>query len=151
MYKNLRVICPECGEEFITSYYAFTHRCGQLCAKCSATISKGEFAIKEYLNDNNVSFEMQYRFNDCRAKIPLPFDFYIPDLNTCIEYDGAGHFKPIPRGGITESEAEEVLNGIKQRDEIKTDYCNNHDIKLIRIPYWEYDSIDTILNNELFT
>lgn len=151
MCKNLKVICPECGEIFTTSYYAFTHRGGQLCPKCSQNISRGEFAIKKYLQDKNIHFDMQHRFDDCRTKVPLPFDFYIPDLNTCIEYDGAGHYKPIPRGGATELEAKEDLNSIKQRDKIKTNYCNNHNINLIRIPYWDYDNINNILDNELFT
>ena len=69
----------------------------------------------------------------------------------CIEYDGEGHYQPIRRGNISESQAQEVLNKIKLRDEIKNTYCDVNEIKLIRIPYWEFDNIDNILKKELFT
>ena len=38
---------------------------------------------------------------------------------------------------------------IKKRDSIKTTYCKDNDIKLIRIPYFDYDNIETILSTEL--
>lgn len=148
--KNLKVICAECGEIFTTSYCAFTKHNGQLCPKCASNISSGEYIIKKYLEDNNIGFYMQFRFDNCRNKIPLPFDFYLPNYNMCIEYDGEGHYIPINRGKISDEEALDVLNNIKYRDNIKTIYCKENDIKLIRIPYWEKDNINDILDN-LFT
>lgn len=150
-YKNLKVVCKECGDIFITSYCAFMQHEGQLCSKCASNISRGEYAIKKYLESLNIDFCMQFRFDDCKNIIPLPFDFYLPNYNICIEYDGEGRYKPINRGGVSDIEAKKILDEIKNRDNIKTSYCNQNRIKLIRIPYWEFDNIDNILNRELFT
>lgn len=149
--KNLRVVCANCGEIFVTSYCAFMSHGGQLCSKCTSNISKGEYAVKRYLEDNGIKFYMQFRFYDCRTTVPLPFDFYLPEYNTCIEYDGEGHYMPIKRGGISDVQAQELLDGIKYRDKIKSIYCIKNDIKLLRIPYWDFNNINDILNKELFT
>ena len=150
-YKNLNVICKECGNVFTTSYNAFMAHGGQVCSKCTSNMSKGERAIKKFLDFNNIKFDMQFRFNDCKNIIPLPFDFYLYDYNTCIEYDGEGHYIPIKRGRITDLEAQEVLESVKLRDNIKTYYCKCNNIKLIRIPYYNFNNIDNILSKELFT
>ena len=61
-----------------------------------------------------------------------------------IEYDGIQHY-----------EAVEIFGGIpafkkrQKRDQIKNQYCKDNNIKLIRIPYWDYDNIETILEKEL--
>ena len=94
---------------------------------------------------------MQYRFNDCRKHIPLPFDFFLPKQNLCIEYDGEGHYIPINRNYNNEKSAEDILNDIKDRDNIKTTYCCINHIDLLRIPYWEFNNIENILKNKLFT
>ena len=150
-YKNLHVICKNCGDVFTTSYCAFMHRNGQLCPKCASNISKGEYVIKKHLEKNNIQFYMQFRFNDCRNIIPLPFDFYLPNYRLCIEYDGEGHYKPIRRGNISDIQAKEILDNIKYRDSIKDTYCAENEIKLLRIPYWEFCNIDDILKKELST
>jgi len=150
--NNLKIICQECGNVFLTSYALFRHNNGiQTCPKCSQNISVGENRIKKYLISNNFEFGTQHRFPDCRHILPLPFDFYLPKLNICIEYDGEGHYMPICRGSITHEEANDVLKQIKKRDEIKTNYCKDNNIKLIRIPYWDYENIEKILTKELFT
>jgi hypothetical protein len=150
-YKNLIVVCKECGEKFITSYCAFTNRQGQLCPKCASNISRGEYRIKSFLKENSIDFYMQYRFNDCRKHIPLPFDFFLPKQNLCIEYDGEGHYIPINRNYNNEKSAEDILNDIKDRDNIKTTYCCTNHIDLLIIPYWEFNNIENILKNKLFT
>lgn len=64
--------------------------------------SKWEMFIGDYLNLLNVTFQPQKRFNDCRNKKrsdTLPFDFYLPDYNVCIEYDGEHHFRPMEMWG----------------------------------------------------
>ena len=57
----------------------------------------------------------------------LPFDFYLPKYNTCIEYDGEGHYKVIY--------SQEGYERTKFTDKLKTKYCKKNGIKLIRIPY----------------
>ena len=136
---KVKIICKEHGE------FAQTprgHLNGRGCPKCNS--SKGELIIEKYLKGNNINYESQKRFKDCKNKKPLPFDFYLTDYNICIEYDGEQHFKSKSIWG-----GEEELNLIKIKDNIKTKYCEDKGIKLIRISYWEKDNIEEILNSEL--
>ena len=101
---------------------------GHGCPMCNRSI--GEKDIEKYLHNQNIIFVPQYIFDDCRNIRPLPFDFYLPDYNMCIEYDGIQHFEPVDAFGGQESLKKQQLN-----DEIKTQYCKNHNIKLLRINY----------------
>lgn len=147
--KNLNVICNNCGKAFITSYGSFISGHGQVCPNCSGSISMGEFKIKEFLDIHNIDYSKEFIFYDCRDKYPLRFDFMLKDMNTCIEYDGEGHYMPIRRGSITDDEASQMLKDIQKRDLIKTEYCIQNNINLIRIPYWDYKNIQQILENKL--
>lgn len=144
--KNLKVICPECGKTFSTSFFSFRKAKGQRCPDCSKIESKGELIVRKYLESHNILFETQYRFKNCRTSVPLPFDFYLPKLNIAIEYDGAGHYIPIRHGSESQQDAENNLKKIQYRDNIKTQYCVNNNIMLIRIPYTEFDNIETYLD-----
>lgn len=95
--------------------------------------SKWEVFIGDYLALLNVKFQPQKRFNDCRNKKQtdmLPFDFYLPDYNICIEYDGEHHFKPIDMWG---GQDKFIIN--QENDSIKNNYCKSHNITLLRLPY----------------
>ena len=122
-------------------YDALSGKCG--CSKCQNR-SIGERAVSKFFEDSNITYVSQYRFEDCKNIRTLPFDFYLPDYNTCIEYDGELHYKAVDYFG-----GDDALRNTKCRDEIKTQYCKENNIKLIRIPYWEFDNIEEILNKEL--
>jgi very-short-patch-repair endonuclease len=108
-------------------------------------LSIGENRIYNYLKYNNIDFEGQKRFDDCRGKRnTLPFDFYIPHKNMCIEFDGAQHFRAIEKWGGMDN-----LKTVKRNDGIKTRYCKRNGIKLVRIPYWDMNKIDEILKRIL--
>lgn len=114
---------------------------GYGCPKCKE--SKGEKRITTWLKNNNINFISQKKFNDCIDIKPLPFDFYLPYYNLCIEYDGEQHFKPIDFFGGQES-----YEYTQRHDKIKDEYCKNNNIKLLRIPYFK--NIEEELNNFLF-
>ena len=97
---------------------------------------------KKYLEKNNILFEQEKWFSDCRDVKPLPFDFYLPDYNTIIEFDGEQHYK---QGHFTHSH----LSYTQAHDVIKNEYCKNNNIRLIRIPYWNINNIEEILENKL--
>lgn len=119
---------------------------GNRCPKCSE--SKGERKVAECLARLVTSYTRQYKLNGCRNKRILPFDFAIFDeeksLKCLVEYDGEQHFKPIKHFG-----GGSRLMTTKKRDAIKTQYCADNGIPLIRIPYWEFDNIDEMLTKEL--
>lgn len=115
---------------------------------CLSPKSKGERKISQILEHNNLSFEREYKFDDCinpLTKAILRFDFYLPNYNLCIEYDGIQHFEET-------SWRHEGLKDVQYRDSIKNNYCKEHNIKLIRIPYWDFDKLDdeyllSLINN----
>ena len=105
--------------------------------------SKGEIVIQKILTALNIQFEMQKSFCDCinnKTHYHLRFDFYLPDYNTCIEYDGEQHFYNKESGWNNKKH----LDDTQYRDNIKDNYCKQNNIKLIRIPYWDYSRIDNI-------
>ena len=116
----------KCDKHNIFKQIPHSHLKGSGCPQCNE--SKGEQKIKEFLEKYNIIFFKQYKFDDCKNIKILKFDFYIPLLNLCIEFDGLQHFKPIEYfGGINTYEK------IKINDNIKNDYCKNNNIKLLRI------------------
>lgn len=118
---------------------------GQRCGKCDE--SKGERKIYDYLKVNNIIFIREYKFKGCKNKKSLPFDFAIfndNNLYCLIEYDGEFHYKSIEIFG-----GEDRLEYLQQNDQIKNKYCQDNNIKLIRIPYWDFDNIEEILDKEL--
>lgn len=112
------------------------HLSGCGCSLCCS--SKGEIAIQNWLIKNKIEFEEQKRFNDCRNIKPLPFDFYLPKYNLCIEFDGEQHFIPTNfRPNSTKEEKLKYFELIQMRDNIKSNYCKNNNINLLRIKYTE--------------
>ncbi len=143
-YKNcgtkLETICPN-GHIHKTSYHHFKE--GRRCPKCK-TIFKGEEKIKEYLDKNNINYIEQHRFKDCKYKNTLAFDFYLPNYNCCIEYDGRQHYYISEYFG-----GQNGFIDTKIRDTIKNIYCDKNNIRLVRIPYWEFNNIEDILAKEI--
>lgn len=134
-------IC-ECGNR--KTVFGSSLRLG-LTSSCGCSVrSNGEMKIFNFLKEYHVEFIEQKRFDDCKDTYCLPFDFYLPDYNTCIEYDGAQHFYPVEHFGGIES-----FNALKRHDEIKNNFCFANNINLVRIPYTNFDNIDEILSQIL--
>lgn len=91
---------------------------------------------------NNVKYIKQQRFKGCKDKNPLPFDFYLPELNICIEFDGIQHFEIIEKWGGGDG-----LKDRQMKDKIKNKYCKNNNIILLRIKYNENIEEKLKINN----
>lgn len=125
--EDIIIICPIHGG-FKQS--PNNHLNGAGCPTCKE--SKGERDIRNYLNINEIKFVIQKKFKNCKDKKTLPFDFYLPELNMCIEFDGRQHYEMIERWG-----GEEGLIDRQKKDLIKTNYCLENNIDLLRIKYDE--------------
>lgn len=68
----------------------------------------------------------------------LRFDFYLPDYNCCIEYDGRQHYNVNSKW----SEKDSDYKIIQLHDKMKDDYCLKNNIKLIRVSYFEYKNLN---------
>ncbi len=131
---KIRHKCLICGHEW--SVVPFNILSGSGCPQCY--MSHGEKIISIYLKEHNINYNPQYTFDDCKYKYVLPFDFYLTDYNICIEYDGEQHYKPVKWFG-----GEEGFKKTQERDKIKTQYCADNNISLLRIRY-DQDIVSTL-------
>ena len=98
--------------------------------------SKGEFAIRKFLSERGIRYVKQKTFKTCKNVRLLRFDFYLPDFNLLIEYQGRQHFHPIKREkNWTEEMSIKELKKIQKNDNIKKTWCVNSGKKLITIKY----------------
>lgn len=142
--SNLLFECPKCGKSFYSSLQHFTQHGGQVCKECQGSESIGEFTIRSFLELNNIQYIQEKWFDDCRDINPLPFDFYLPEYNLIIEFDGKQHYVDNKFFGYSTEKTQ-------QHDEIKNNYCKDKGIDLLRIPYTKIYQINDILKNKLLT
>ena len=127
-HNNATKINIKCLKHGIFKQEPNTHLKGHGCPICNE--SKGESIINKFLTENKIKFIPQKRFKECKDIKTLPFDFYLPYRNICVEYQGIQHFKSIEYwGGI------EGFKSQQRRDKIKKEYCLNNNIPLVIIKY----------------
>ena len=138
-HKKVIIICKKHGE-FLQK--PNSHLDGQGCPVCNN--SKGEENITQFLKENNINFEYQKSFDNCKNKHSLFFDFYLPEKNMLVEYDGEQHYHIFNHfGGKLKFENQ------KNNDKIKTEYAIKNNYKLLRIPYTERKNLSVILKNNI--
>lgn len=131
--KKLRVAHNKCGNTYKVSPLKFLQ--GKRCPNCF--ISKGEEKVKNKLENIGIPYVREKRFKETGMK---RFDFYLPTLNACIEYDGEQHFCMSDFWG-----GEKGLAKVQQSDKEKNEFCARNNIPLLRIPYLEIDRVDEIV------
>ena len=93
-----------------------------------------------FLEYNKINYIPQKTFAPLN-KSKYRFDFFIPEINLAIEYQGEQHFKD---NGFFRDE----LNVIQKRDSVKREYCKNNNIELLEISYKDYKNIAQILSSK---
>lgn len=137
-----RCLCENCGRETVVRSSALR---GGAQISCGCIKSKTELLIAEFLDKYNIVYEKNKKFIGCKDKRSLYFDFWLSSYGICLEFDGAQHYKEVPYW-----DKKYDLSDRQRRDAIKTKYCEENDIILLRIPYWEKDNIESILSDWLF-
>lgn len=140
--RKMKFYKKSCGHEFVcTPNRLFTR--GN-CPICNMSI--GETRIYYYLRKNNINFISQKTFEDLRGENHgmLPYDFYLPDHNILIEFQGEQHERPIKYFG-----GEKKFKVQKIHDQLKRDYAIKNNITLLEIWYWDIKNITDILNKAL--
>lgn len=135
--NNIKVKCKKCGYEW--EPVASSLLSGYGCPGC--TFSKGEEKIKKYLDDNHIIFKRQKTYSDLKGigGMPLPYDFYLPEYNLLIEYQGQFH------DGTASIQTKEGLERQQQNDLIKKNYTIQNNINFLEIWYYDFDNIESIL------
>ena len=137
---KIKIICKKHGifeqipDNHIRKHYG--------CPKYNS--SHGEERIRKFLIENNISFEEQKKFNTCKYKQSLPFDFYLSNLNLLIEYQGEQHYEP-----LNFSNRSSRFEGIKLNDKIKKEYCKNNNIPLLEICYSDFKNLENIIQEAI--
>lgn len=140
--RMYRCLC-DCGTDTIVASISLT---SGHTNSCGCLNSYYNMYIHKYLEKRGINHQTEYGVQiDGRR---YRFDFYLPDYNLCIEYDGVQHFEPKSFNG-DQNAAEENLRATQERDAAKDTYCRDNSIHLLRIPYWEAKNIETIISNSL--
>lgn len=126
----------KCGFIRNTQYSAFIRSKG--CPKCSGTMSKGERKIVDYLTGHQIKYIPQKKIENSQQS----FDFFFPQINVALEYNGEQHYKPIVTFG-----GEERFLQQQEYDRKKAEYCKENNITLKIISYKEFEDIESILDD----
>ena len=136
---KIKWLCQcDCGNKISVYASNLTRLHTSSCGCINRSI--GESNIEKILQNNNIQYAKEYTFSDLRNEKPLRFDFAVFDKNNnlieLVEFDGRQHHED-----YTPWKTNETLKERQLRDEIKNKYCEQHKIKLIRIPYTQRDNI----------
>lgn len=130
----------ECGNRFKRTLEELNHRKTYRCPKCTNRISGNELKVQDFLDKYNIKYLKEYKFKDCKYKKEMPFDFYLPKYNLCIEVQGEQHYKPTNFGGRNKKDSIKAFLLQREKDKIKENFCKKHGIGLLKIPYLDISS-----------
>jgi hypothetical protein len=116
---------------------------GYGCPECNK--SKGEKNIRNFLSVRNIVFIIQYTYVNLLGLggKNLSYDFYLPDYNLLIEFQGNYH------DGTAKGQSKKEFLKQQEHDRRKKEFAKANNIKLLEIWYWDFDNIEEILNKEL--
>lgn len=139
--QKVKTKCLSCGH--IWSPVASSLVSGYGCPRCRS--SKGEKKISNYLSDNNINYVSHKTYTNLKGVggLPLSYDFYIPQKNLLIEYQGQFH------DGTATIQTKQGLENQIEHDKRKKEYAISNCIDLLEIWYWDYDNIEKILERKL--
>ena len=145
---NALKVFIKCPNEKHSPYWAYWKNIvsGYTCLLCyiEDSMSKGERTAESIFKKYNFIYEPQKRFDDCRDKYTLPFDFYLPDYNLIIEIMGEQHEHPVDYFGGDESFEKCITH-----DKIKRDYLQKHNVNILDIWYYDFNNMENLIINKI--
>ena len=139
--SKIEVRCLKCGHVWTPT--ASSLLCGYGCPSCKR--SKGEEKIENYLINNNIEFEPQKKFSDLRNTLPLSYDFYLPEYNLLIEYQGQFH-----DGSTSMVLKEKYFDKQQVNDKLKKNYAKNNGYNFLEIWYYDFDNTESIIDKFIY-
>ncbi len=113
------------------------------CPKCAMSI--GEQQVSTFLDSIGVTYEINKKFDGLEDDKQLSYDFYIPEMNTLIEFQGIQHYMPKTFGGITKDEAIVNFERQKLHDKMKREYAADNGIILLE-PNFKLKTYESVAN-----
>lgn len=141
--------CPDnIHNEFFRSIYASKFLSFK-CPECQN--SNGEYSISNYLVKNNINYENKKIYPNLIGinNGLLSYDFYLPDYNVLIEYQGEQHERPVDFDGKGKKYIERQFKKQQEHDRRKRQYAKDNGIKLLEIWYYDFENIEKILESIL--
>lgn len=145
--SKVRCLCTIHNIEYVASIKTLLYNRSSACPECGQSL--GETKMVQILTKLLGAVVTQYSFEDCRYINVLRFDAYDPIRNIVFEYQGQQHYYPVDFAGKGDEWAQEQFELAVLRDNIKREYCEQNNIQIIEIPYWEYDNMESFLYNKL--
>lgn len=136
-YTKVTLRHKSCG--FVYKVAPHNYLIGKRCPRCSRMESKGEKKVQAFLDKHHIRYIREYPINIDGHN--LRFDFYLPEMNKYIEYQGEQHYHPIDYFG-----GEERFLTQCKLDDKKREYTKQN---LIEIAYNE--DVTSILTNTLLS
>lgn len=140
--KKVWWLCSKCNHNWRATISSRT-KLKQGCPVCNE--SKGEKAVRTWLESNGIKFQPQKEFKGLtgiKGRL-LSFDFYLPNDNLLIEYQGQYH------DGNGNYFVKKNLPKQQEHDRRKREYAKKNNIKLLEIWYWDFDHVVQILEEKL--
>ena len=144
-YLKALIKCPNEKHDAYWTYWTNVIA-GHKCLLCSieSSMSHGEQMAEEMFKKHNINFISQKRFDDCKDKHTLPFDFYLPDYNLVVEIMGEQHERPIDHfGGL------EAFDTRIKHDTMKRNYLLLNNINILDIWYYEFNGMEDLILNKI--
>lgn len=144
-YLKVFIKCPNDDHDPYWAYWTNIIG-GYTCYMCylEDSMSRGEHMAESIFKKYNIDFYPQKRFDDCKDKYTLPFDFYLPDYNLIVEIMGEQHEHPIEHFG-----GEESFQKCIKHDKIKRDYLKVNNINILDIWYYEFNNMEELILNKI--
>jgi len=137
-FKNNRDIVEiKCKKHDYFFQSVTNHLTGSGCPDCNN--SKGENKVKQILTSKKIEFIQQKTFKNLKYHALLKCDFYLPEYNAVIEFNGRQHYQEVKAFG-----GKKGFEETKLRDKIKRDYCSTRGIKILEIHYLDKEIDKTI-------
>ncbi len=142
---KINIRCRRCNNIFAQA--PSEHVQGRGCPFCWRGFSCSENLVKKFLDKKKIEYAQQKTFVDCinpETRRKLKYDYYIPELKLLVEYDGELHYEAREHFG-----GAKTLELVRFRDKIKNDYASLNDINLLRVPFFDKNKMEEILEKQI--
>lgn len=132
--KHIKWECEKCNHQWMAKSSSIITGKNTGCPKCS------KFLKNQYIVENTI-LKLNIQIQKITIKLlnkTLYPDFYLPEYNLIIEYQGAQHYIPIKFGNYSQEIANKNFKNQQIRDQLMRDYCKENNISLLEIDGRKY-------------
>lgn len=137
---KIKLLHKKCGKTFKVRYTDIIQRKSG-CPTCNQSL--GEQFVSEYLEKVGLEYEFEKKFPDLRLIFELSYDFFVPEINTLIEYQGEQHYRPVNFGNESEEKIKDRYKKQIIRDNMKREYAQEKGMILLE-PTFKLDTFKKV-------